>query len=256
VTRVSDTSRLLLGLAAILAIVSFSGCGSDDPDNNAGRQEATGPTGPSQPGGATAENQPAGSLSQQEYGLVRRAIAIAERAGKAGGAARSVNGLGRACKVLANAPTPLVREIYDDCLSTFRFLEELLSVPRTLRSCGAPTTEVSFAQGEEFDPACFKRVLDAILERTQAAIKGSNATNQALAERKIHGRCRRALGTSEKDLRILSEIADSTKALDGATDSSDKREINRAVSRFQKALDRLGEGSEEEPLQLVRGCRR
>ena len=28
-----------------------------------------------------------------------------------------------------------------------------------------------------------------------------------------------------------------------------------AVRRFQKALDRLGEGSEEEPLQLLRGCR-
>jgi hypothetical protein len=161
----------------------------------------------------------------------------------------------RACKVLAAPSTPLLKASYDDCLSTVVFLEQLVSVPRTLRSCGAPVTEASLTVSAEPNPACFRRLLGAIRERTQASIKTSTAVNKALAKRQIHGRCRRLIGTSQRDLRSLSEVAVATDDLDRATDSPNRRRINKAVKRFESALEKLFTGPNEDPLKLVRACR-
>jgi hypothetical protein len=168
---------------------------------------------------------------------------------------KSLEEFGRACKVLAAPPTPLLKASYDDCLSTVAFFEQFISVPGTLRSCGAPVTQASFTPIANPDPACFKRVLGTIRERTQASIKTSTAVNKALTERQIHGRCRRLIGTSRRDLRSLSEVAAATDELDRATDSPNRRRINNAVKRFESALERLFEGPSEDPLKLVRACR-
>jgi hypothetical protein len=168
---------------------------------------------------------------------------------------KSLTEFGQACKVLAAPPTPLLKASYDDCLSTVAFFEQLVSVPRTLRSCGAPVTQASLTLSVEPDPACFKRVLGTIRERTQASVKTSTAVNKALAERQIHGRCHRLIGTSRRDLRSLSEVAAATDDLDRATDSPNRPRINKAVKRFESALEKLFEGPSEDPLKLVRACR-
>ena len=252
--------RLGLGVAGVISIICLTACGSDHSSTQAkttgqgvsspsttGTSQATGPTG--------TGDQPTGSLNPQEYRLMASAMTRLKRSGDTRSPQKAIEELGRACKVIGRASTPLMAASHDDCLSTVAFLEELASVPRTLRSCGAPVTQASFGSSAEPDPMCLKRVLGRIRDKAQTAIKTSTAVNQALTKRQIRGRCRRLIGTSRKDLRSLSEVLAATDALDVATDSTNRQRISRAVRRFQTALGKLFSGPDEDPVKLVRGCR-
>jgi hypothetical protein len=251
---------LRLWVAAATAVLCLAACGSDDSSRSKSKAGSQGPstpssTGTSQAGPTGARDQPTGSLSPEEYRLMARAMTTLKRSNQIHSVKKSLEQFGRACKVLAAPPTPLLKASYDDCLSTVAFFEQFASVPRTLRSCGAPVTQASFTPIANPDLACFKRVLGAIREGTQASLKTSTAVNKALAERQIHGRCRRLIGTSSSDLRSLSEVAAATDDLDQTTDSPNRQRINKAVKRLEGAVEKLLTGPDEDPLKLLRACR-
>jgi hypothetical protein len=244
VNRFRNKLRVGFPMAAI-ALLCLPACGSDDSPP---KRAATGAQGAS-------TQQPTGSLAPQEFRPLARAMSRLKRSKQARGVKKSLAEFSRACRALAPPPSPLLKATYEDCDATVAFLELLVSVPQRLRSCGSPTVEVSLAASPEFDPACFKGVLGEIRGRAQASLKTSKAVNDSLAERQIRGRCRRLLGTSRSDLRNLNEVAAATDELDRATDSPDRRRINKATKRFQTALDELFTGPDEDPLKLLRSCR-
>ena len=184
-----------------------------------------------------------------------RAMSRVKRSADIHSVKKALEAFARSCTVLATPSTPLLKATYDDCRSTVAFLREFAAVPRALRSCGAPVTQAAFTPTARPDLACFKKILRGMKARTETAIKTSTAVNQALAERDIQGRCRRVIGTSQKDLRSLHEIAATTDELDRATDSPNPRRVNRAVRRFENALDKLLSGPDEPSLKLLRACR-
>lgn len=183
-----------------------------------------------------------------------KAVAVAKRANKARGLRKPVEQLQRACEVLDGAPTPLLEASHNDCLSTADFLEALVAFPKKARACRTPGAQASAAPAQE-GSSCLSGPVEAIVAKIRTAIKNAMAANQALDKRKIHGRCRKAIGTSKRDLGTMSRIAATAEAFARAIEAGDSSRVKEAAKRFQAALERIGSGPNEDPVKLVRSCR-
>jgi hypothetical protein len=237
----------------LLLLTPLASCGSDksssEESKSRGQAPSTSSTGPTGASGTTgAQKEPTGSLSPQEYRLVRSAYSKIKRADKAKGLKKSLEQFRSGCEVLRDGPTSLIETTYKDCVSSVEFFDEIIAFPKKFGQCGGPTQEIS-------TESCLSAPIQAIAAKSRTAVETSKATNRALHERKIGGRCYRAIGTSERDLRNVSRIATTADGFDKAIQSGNAKRVTRATDDFRAALDRFSKSPSTSPEKLLRGCR-
>lgn len=230
-----------ISFVLLILVPLLASCGSDN--SSPPKAEST-----KAPAAATAD-QPKGSLSSEEYRVMRVAYAKIKRADKARGLKRSLELAHAACDSLDPAPTPLIEASHNDCVATIEFLEEITTLLKQVAGCEGPTQEISTS-------SCVSRPLQAVATKTRTAVKGAKATNRALAQREIKGRCFRAIGTSKRDLRSVSRIAATAEAFDQAIQSGDPAMVKRAAKDFETAVTRFTRSPSGNLLKLLRGCRK
>jgi hypothetical protein len=247
----SRGTRRRLGLltAALLTAPLLAACGSDDSTKTSPAAKASSSDASGETGATTSRPEPSGSLTPEEYRLLHSVFSKVERADKSSKPTKTIRVFEAACGEFADGPTPLIRTIATDCLASARFLQELLELPKKVRPCNAPTQPVSTA-------SCMSGPLQGIVAKTRAAIESSKATNRALDERKIRGRCRKAIGTSKRDLRIGSRIATTADQFDKAIQNGNLTEIRHASTKFQSAVIAFTDSPSGSLVKLLRSCRR
>jgi hypothetical protein len=247
--EVARVSVLLLMLVSLLA-----SCGSDKSgESRSDDRGATRTSGSSAPQGTTAaaEDQPTGSLSPKEYELVHTAFSKIKQADKLKSPKKALLRFRAACDGLRPPPTPLIEASYDDCVSTAQFFDEIIAFPEKITACGGegPRQEISTS-------SCMSRPIQAIVTRSRTAVENAKATNHALEQRQIGGRCYRVMGTSKRDLRNVSGIAITADRFDEALQAGDPRRATRATNEFQAALERYTNNPSGNLLKLLRACQK
>jgi hypothetical protein len=236
----------------MMLVSLLASCGSDKSGESGSNDRGpTSSSGSSAPQGATAtaEDQPSGSLSSKEYRLMHTAFSKFEQADKVRSPTKALKRVRAACDVLGQAPTPLIEASRKDCISTVQFFDELVAFPKKITACGGPTQEISTS-------SCMSGPIQAIATKTRTAVENAKATNRALDQREIRGRCYRAIGTSKRDLRDVSDIATAADRFDEALQSGDSRRATRATNEFQAALERFTNNPSGNLLKLLRACRK
>jgi hypothetical protein len=232
-------ARARVPVLLTLVVLLLASCGSEE--------SSTAPQGTT----ARTEDQPTGSLSPKEYQLIHTAFLKIKRSDKLKSPKKALVRFLAACDGLHPPPTPLIEVSYDDCVSTAQFFEEIIAFPKKITSCGreGPRQEVSTS-------SCMSRSIQAIAARSRKAVENAKATNRALEQRQIGGRCHRAIGTSKRDLRDVSRIASAADEFDAALQAGDPRRATRATNEFQAALETFTDSPGGNLLKLLRGCRK
>jgi hypothetical protein len=260
-----DPARL--ATVAFAVALSLASCGSDDSSSSA-PEASSSSSGASGQSGAGDENRsllPTGSLIQREYRLFHGAYTEADRANQESGAQKGLAHVRKACSIMDRGSTPLMQTSARDCRASYEFFVEVLAFPKKARQCDdEPGQEISSTslQQVSYTPspqtigaACASKPLQSLAAKTRTAVERSKETNRALDERKIRGRCRRAIGTPERDLRNGSRIATTAGEFDRALQDGEASAVRRATANFQDAITAFSEGPDTDLLKLIRSCR-
>jgi hypothetical protein len=239
-----------------LAALAVAGCGSDDSSSTTpASTTSTSKTPPS---------LPAGSLTRQEYRLFHAAFTEANRADKEHGAEKGLTYVRKACSIMGRGSTSLTHTSARDCLASYDFFVEILAFPKKARQCQEqPGQEISSTAHNfvSYTPnaqlggtSCASAPLQALARKTRTAVEKATATNRALDQRKIRGRCRSAIGTARRDLRNGSRIARTAEEFDRALQDGKPSGVRRATRNFQDALTAFSEGTSPDLVKLLRSC--
>lgn len=231
-----------VSVVLVLLVPLLASCGSD-------KSSSTEAGSTSAPVGKPTAEEPTGSLSSEEYRLMRAAYLKVKQADEARGVQKSLKLARAACDSLSRAPTPLIEANHNECVATIEFLDELAGLLKEVAGCEGPRQEISTS-------SCLSRPLQAVATKTRTAVEDAKATNRALTQREINGRCFRAIGTPKRDLRSASRIATTADAFDKAIQTGDPAGVKRAAKDFEAAVKRFSSSPSGAPLRLLRACRK
>jgi hypothetical protein len=167
---------------------------------------------------------------------------------------------------MGRGSTSLTETSARDCLASYDLFVEILAFPKKARQCQEqPGQEISSAAHNfvSYTPntqltgtSCASAPLQDLARKTRTAVEKATATNRALDERKIRGRCRSAIGTARRDLRNGSRIARTAEEFDRALQDGKPSGVRRATRNFQDALTAFSEGTSPDLVKLLRSCPR
>jgi hypothetical protein len=195
-------------------------------------------------GAMVSASAPAGALSPAEYRLMIRVARKVRRAERAHSLRAGLRRFTEACEILQGAPTPLLQATYNDCQAQIAILKALIAFARDTDKCAAR------------EPTCLGPDLDAIAKQARNEVATATEANKQADARRIHGRCRQAVGVPDKDIRRVSRLARTAEAVNRALSSGNADEVERAGKRFASALKRLASGDDSNLVKLVKSCRR
>ena len=240
----------------VLAIAwALAACGSDDSKSDGKEGSGAGATASQRRAGADA---PRGELNAGEYRLMLRAARAVEGAGDAKDFRATLARFKSACRILREAPTPLMRANQDGCEGEAAMLSALVAFGRHARSCGEQQPSGTTTEPASFtaaDPNCLARDLDEIAKNARDTLAAGVKANREADARGIRGRCLRVVGMPADDVRSVTKLAESAEAFSSALRSGNPSAVTRASEQFKVALDALAGGSDENLVKLVRTCR-
>jgi len=165
---------------------------------------------------------------------------------------------------MGRGSTSLTETAARDCRASYDFFIEILAFPKKAQQgqdqpgqeiSSTSSNFVSYAPRSQLSGAsCASESLQSLAKKTRAAVEKATATNSALDERKIRGRCRSAIGTAKRDLRNGSRIAKTADEFDQALQDGKSAAVRRATLNFQNALTTFSQGTSPDLVKLLRSC--